>query len=173
VRVLGYPFLPDEHIVVPPDPVGAPSTFKRLVFFGRLETRKGFEMFCDTLLMLKADSQTAPLHGIEEIVFLGKEGNQRFETARAAADLLEKGLSIPVRLRTTSDSYQARQYLAEHITDTLVTMPSLIDNFPFDVIEASLIPGLNLICSNQGGQPEILGPQGHDQTFAPTVSAGP
>ena len=40
--------------------------------------------------------------------------------------------------------------------ETLCVIPSLADNHPYTVIEASLIPGLNLIACRSGGVPEIL-----------------
>ena len=49
-------------------------------------------------------------------------------------------------------------------------MPSRLDNLPFTVIEASLIPGLNLICSNVGGIPEVFNGKGQNQMFEPSVT---
>ena len=51
-------------------------------------------------------------------------------------------------------------------------VPSPTDNFPYAAVEASLIPGLNLILSSGGGVPEIL-PNGGRQVcdpFAPTLA---
>jgi GT2 family glycosyltransferase len=49
----------------------------------------------------------------------------------------------------------------------LVVVPSLVENFPYTVIEATLVPGLNVLCSQVGGVPEILGERGHRQLFDP------
>ena len=163
VRVLGYPFMPGQPPVAP---VAAASRFKRLVFFGRLETRKGIELFLDALRILKHE-RSAVLQGIEEIVLLGKPGIHRHFTPEAIQTLLQAELNIPTSLLTDLDTYAAQAYLTAHAADSLVVLPSLVDNLPFAVIEASLIPGLNLICSANGGMPEVLGDAGAQQCFMP------
>ncbi len=163
VRVLGYPFFPAAPAAAP---VPAVPRFKRLVFFGRLETRKGIELLIDGLRIIQQE-RPAALHGIEEIVLLGKPGLSRYGSIEEVQALLQAELHLPTRLLTDLDTYAAQAYLAAHAADSLVLLPSLVDNLPFAVIEASLIPGLNLICSAHGGMPEILGAAGADQCFMP------
>ncbi len=164
VRVLGYPFLPDETLT---GTTTAPAPrFKRLVFFGRLETRKGVELFVEALLHLRRE-QPAALHGLAEIVFLGKPGVHRYGSPQEVQTLLRDALGLPVVLHTDLDTHAAQRYLADHAADTLAVMPSLTEVLGFTVIEASLIPGLNLICSANGGMPEVLGAAGADQWFMP------
>src|SRR5690606_18524647 len=74
VRVLGYPFLPGE---LPAATAPTAPCFKRLVFFGRLETRKGIELFVDALRIVRKERPSA-LQALEEIVFLGKTGVHRY-----------------------------------------------------------------------------------------------
>lgn len=164
VRVLGYPFMPDESLFN--RVVQHAERFKRLVFFGRIETRKGIEVFVDALLQLK--QQGTVLHEIEEIVLIGKQGDShRFDTSEEIVALLQSELGIATKLLNNLDTYQAQQYLAAHSADTLVVIPSLTETLGFTVVESSLIRGLNMICSDRGGIPEVLGERGRDQLFTP------
>ncbi|MBZ0303990.1 MAG: glycosyltransferase [Anaerolineae bacterium] len=165
--VSGYPYLPDE-----PLPDAAPAAgekFRRIIFFGRMETRKGFELFVETLLHLQR-TRGDTLRGIEEIVLLGKEGQQGHFSGENAALILRHELKRPVAVLNQMETRAAQGYLATHCGDSLVVMPSLQDNFPYAVIETSLIPGLHFICSNVGGIPEILGAaDSADYLFAPNM----
>ncbi len=152
LRVMGYPFLSSEHTqTIPPL-----SEFNRIVFFGRLDTGKGFDLFVDTLLSLKLS---------QEIVFLGMKGVHSYDNTDIVFNILREA-GYTVTPMTNLNSSEAQAYLGDHIADTLVVMPSLLDNFPFAVVEASHIRGLNFICSNHGGQPEIIGTE-TGQLFAP------
>jgi len=48
------------------------------------------------------------------------------------------------------------QYLRDHAHHSLCVVPSRADNHPYALVEASLVPGLNLIACNGGGVPEVL-----------------
>ena len=164
-RVLGYPFfLPRIRTEAPLHPA---VRFKRLVYFGRIETRKGIELFVDALAYLNK-SQPETLAEIDEIVLMGREAWHRFSSLGQLEAAIKTALkSASVNMLTDLSSLEAQRYLADHVADSLVVAPSLLDNYPFAVIEASLIPGLNLICSSSGGQPEILGDHAESQFFEP------
>ena len=67
------------------------------------------------------------------------------------------------------DSQQAQNYLAAHVADALVVVPSAFENLPYAVLEASLITGLNRSSRpNSGGTPEIFSGRGDAQLFDPT-----
>ena len=163
-RVLGYPFLPEEKLHK--QPVAHAPKFARLVFFGRLETRKGLELFIDTLRYLKSQQHPA-LSSLKEIVFLGREGFHRFGTIASIVETLQAELELDITVLDSFDTHQAQAYLADSAADTLVVMPSHAETMGFTVIEASLIPGLNLICSGRGGMAEVLGEGGKDQLLEP------
>lgn len=164
IHIVGLPFLPSPELplVVQTEK----QRFKRLVFFGRLETRKGFDLFVEGLLLLNKKDRRA-LAGIEEIVFLGKEGDHQFETAEKAASHLQQATHISVIHLTDYDSKQAQQYLLMNAGDALVVIASLTDNFPYAVIESSLIGGIQLLYAATGGIPEILPTASPDCFFAP------
>lgn len=154
-RVLGLPYLP------PARPEAAPAgPLRRIVFFGRLETRKGFGIFPAALRELFGEG--AP--PLEEVVLLGHE-QERGAVAGVRRQL--EPLGIVVRHIGGLDSFAAQRYLAENARDTLAVIPSPVENFPYAVIETSLIPGLNMICSNGGGIPDVLGAEAVAQLFEP------
>jgi glycosyltransferase involved in cell wall biosynthesis len=167
IRVLGYPYFPNQIIddVQPQQPT---DTFKRITFFGRLETRKGLEIFIEALHLLSRSNQSV-FKQIEEIILLGKEGQSNFGSSKYAESLLKEDLGINVQRLTDKQTDEAIAVLIKNVQDNLVVIPSLVDNFPFTVIEASLIPGLNFICANTGGIPELL--TDRDKLFEPTTEA--
>jgi glycosyltransferase involved in cell wall biosynthesis len=165
--VLGYPYLPIETLEKPLFPA---DRFRRLIFFGRLETRKGFDLLIETLRHVRQERR-AVLNPLDEIVLLGKDGQHSHFSSENAAQLLRHELQRPVTVMKSLDSSDAQHYLRKHAADSLVVMPSLSDNFPYAVIETSLIPGLQFICSNVGGVPEILENAGADNFFVPQIEA--
>ena len=58
--------------------------------------------------------------------------------------------------KASLDSEAAQEFLRGVSAETICVVPSH-DNHPYSVVEASLIPGLNLIVTDGGGIPEILG----------------
>ncbi len=154
-RVMGLPYRPDAA----PREARVAGVLKRLVFFGRLETRKGFALFADALRLAPEVSA-----GLEEIVLLGYEDDPG-AAARARASLAATG--VPVRHVGDLDSRAAGAFLAERAQDALVVIPSPVENLPYAVIEASLIDGLNVVVSRGGGTPEILGRGAEAQLFDP------
>lgn len=156
--VLGLPYQP-------PFPLTTPDTtpvITRLVFFGRLEILKGFETFVSALRLLSGES--AVLRQLEEIVLLGPEHDQAVRD-QTRWDL--ECIGVPVTHISDLDSLGVREYFTRHAGNTLVTIASPIENFPYAAIEASCIPGLNVICSSGGGIPEVFGPSGAKQLFDP------
>lgn len=149
----------------PRDRAKSTGGFSRLVFFGRLETRKGLELFVDAVSALKGSQA---LSGIAEIVLLGGEGTNRIgsstDVARSLVAAVPHLRAMPL---TNLNPFEAQAYLTAHASDSLVVIPSRQENYPMAVIEASLIPGLNVLCSDVGSIGEILGPGSEAQLFEP------
>jgi len=159
-RALGYPFFP----AVRPPHDNPSECFRRVVFYGRIETRKGFDIFVKALL-----AQPPQLvQSLHEIVLLGSHGVHMYGSTQVAADLLHSTLNVPVLIKDTLDSQDAQQYLADHASDTLVVIPSRAETMGFTVIETSTIPGLNGIYSNAGGIPEVFGADHRETLCEPT-----
>ncbi|MDQ2713369.1 MAG: glycosyltransferase [Chloroflexota bacterium] len=165
-QALGNPFLPDMTLSrIEVEPAHA---FERLVFYGRLDKRKGIDLFIGALGALRGKPC---MQSIKEIVLLGGRGYNVYKEPDDLVRLLQTavGEGITVEARTTLTSCEAQAYLAANGATTLVVVPSRSENLSYTIIEASLIPGLNLIYSNAGGIPEVLGPRGQMQMFAPDL----
>jgi len=157
--VPGLPYYPGGEWELQPE---MPAK-KRVIFFGRLETRKGATLFTKALLTLASDHPDIA-QSIEEIVLLGHEDEPgSVETVKR--HLAKTGLRVVHE--GSLDSEQAGRYLREHARDAVAVMASAYENFPYAVIETSLIPGLNLICSRGGGTPEVLGNRDDGRLFDP------
>jgi glycosyltransferase involved in cell wall biosynthesis len=162
-EIMGLPFIP----LTQPSAAQRVERFKRIVYFARLQRLKGYELFVYALLQLGRETPEV-LAQLDEVVLLGHED------VPDAADWVREKL-LPTGLSVTHignfDSRQAQAYLAAHVADALVVIPSAFENFPYAVIETSLITGLNIICTRGGGTPEILAGRGDAQLFDPTRSA--
>jgi GT2 family glycosyltransferase/glycosyltransferase involved in cell wall biosynthesis len=158
--VLGLPYLCPEGAPIPAAACGAVT---RLIFFGRLQTRKGFSLFVSALKLL-FEHEPGALAGLTEIVFLGEE-QEPGAVQRVRTEL--EPLAILVLHVGNLDSGQAQRFLADHAGDSLVVVPSPAENFPYAVIEASSIPAINLLCSRGGGVPEVFGGQAQEHLFEP------
>ena len=120
---------------------------KHLIFFGRLETRKGLEYFIDNVLEME--------NKIEKISFLGKVGTvSNQNSSKYISDKLAD--KIDFKILSHFDTFESIDYIKR--TQGLVVIPSLLDNFPYTVIE-SIQNNIPFICSNAGGIPEMVDPQ--------------
>jgi glycosyltransferase involved in cell wall biosynthesis len=134
-------------------PVALQRAIRRLVFFGRLEPRKGLILFCDAIDQL--DSTDCKF----EVVLLGRIGNPQ--------------LSEYIAVRT--EDWACRVSLIENWTTddallllgepgTLAVVPSLVDNSPYSVLEC-LGAGIPFIASNVGGIPELIHPEDRERVL--------
>ncbi|MCC6164696.1 MAG: glycosyltransferase [Acidobacteria bacterium] len=125
--------------------------FRHLVFFGRLETRKGLENF------LQAVTSSASLRrDVRQITFLGKSGTASSTSGRELIErTLGEGGAPDWQILDTKDTFQAWDWLQRQ-RDVLVVAPSLSDNLPYAVIEL-FQRRLPFITTDIGGIPEIVG----------------
>jgi glycosyltransferase involved in cell wall biosynthesis len=132
--------------------VAPPREVEEIVFFGRLEPRKGFPLFCDALDLLAGDDDFRHL----SVLFLGKQG--RVE-GMSASDYLERRASRWPWECHLLDSLSQPEAISRLTTEggRLVVMPSLVDNLPHTVQE-SLALGLRFIGSRVGGTSELIHP---------------
>lgn len=119
-----------------------------IVFFGRLEYRKGLKQFCDAIDLL-SESEYLQL----SVTFLGKF---------AFIDDTHSGLYIsnrmskwrfPVSIKPKMDQEEAIAYLKEG--GRLAVMPSISDNSPYTVYEC-LINEIPFIARDVGGVAELI-----------------
>lgn len=136
-----------------------------IIFFGRLETRKGLELFLNALRRL--ESRLKQYSDQVKITFLGRISSTAYQdTRQALKDFFERCSDLYYyEILDDKSQPEALAFLAEH-ADALVVTPSLIDNFPCAILECVEL-GLNVISSNIGGIPEIVG---EDRLFTPNVN---
>lgn len=134
---------------------------RELVFFGRLEERKGLRVFCDALLRLPPE-----LLAGRQVSFLGREGGYSPEEVRAwLAPLSAAGLGLA--FHTDLDAPGARAYLCGE--GRLAVMPSLRENSPC-VVSECLESGIPFLASSSGGGPELARPEDADCFVAPDAA---
>ena len=127
---------------------------KELVFFGRLEHRKGVLLYARALNLLDPDL----LDGFG-ITFLGREAHYT-ETDVLALLSIEVRSKANVRFLTTLDQEEARRYLRE--PGRVAVMPSLDENSPGTVCEC-VEDGIPFIASHVGGIGELVDEQDHER----------
>jgi glycosyltransferase involved in cell wall biosynthesis len=165
--------LPERKSVLPylfdPElkPVGHQPAADHLIFFGRLEVRKGLLLFLEALRALDQAGEFAGRN--LRVTFLGRSGYTPDGGGLASIENFRGKFSnsIQVELLTEMGHRQAMEFLIEH-RQALVVCPSLVDNSPYAVIE-SLQLGLNIIAARSGGIPELFA--GEERLFAPECDA--
>jgi glycosyltransferase involved in cell wall biosynthesis/GT2 family glycosyltransferase len=157
--------LPRDHRVIPYH-IDVPAThfqpvnkLDELCFFGRLETRKGLEIF------IEAMKSVAKTHRLPKILFLGKIGSTSWGPADAYISQALAPLNAQYEIITSMSASQCLEFLKER-KETVVVIPSLLDNLPYTVYEC-IAHGIPVIASRTGGIPEMI--QDNDHLFDPTT----
>jgi O-antigen biosynthesis protein len=127
----------------------SPEHCRELVFFGRLETRKGLEAFCDAVDLLAAE----PDCPFERVTFLGRPEQVMGESADAFVARRAASWDVAWEILPDLGHEQAIAYLRSH--ECVVAIPSLVDNSPNTVIEAVAL-GVPFVASRSGGTAELI-----------------
>jgi GT2 family glycosyltransferase/glycosyltransferase involved in cell wall biosynthesis len=135
------------------DPIVGP--INELVFFGRLETRKGLILFCDAIDRL--DSQLDA-----RITFLGKLTTVDGKPSRGYIQSRAARWTFPITILDTLDHAAALHYLGQ--PGRLAVVSSLLENSPNTVLEC-LSNTIPCLASNVGGIPELVDPRDRDRTL--------
>jgi glycosyltransferase involved in cell wall biosynthesis/GT2 family glycosyltransferase len=119
-----------------------------LCFFGRLETRKGLDLFCAAVDRMVARGVLP-----SAVTFLGKVAtvdgvDSADHIARHAA-----AWPMPWRIISSLDRHGAMDYLRG--AGRLAVLPSRLDNLPYTVLEC-LGAGVPFVASTIGGIPEMV-----------------
>lgn len=131
---------------------------KELVFFGRLEPRKGIQVFCQALSKLE-DKRSTPF----KVVFLGKFNPARFD-AESYIQTHSKAWSFEWEIIQDYNALEALNYLRTN--NRLAVIPSLLDNSPFTIYEC-LSEKIPFLCSDRGGTPELVDVRDRDEVVVP------
>ncbi|MGH7914458.1 MAG: glycosyltransferase family 4 protein, partial [Candidatus Binataceae bacterium] len=137
-----------------------PGPVRELVFFGRLEERKGVGLFCDTL-----DQMARLGHSAFTVTFLGKAA--MVDGCNGAEYVRERAQRWPFlwQALTDYDHAAALRYLRKD--GRLAIIASLGDNAPHTVLEC-LWGRIPFLASRVGGIPELIVSEDLDAvTFAP------
>jgi glycosyltransferase involved in cell wall biosynthesis/SAM-dependent methyltransferase len=137
---------------------GQPERLSYVVFFGRLEERKGLRLFCNAVHLLR--DQLAD-RGIT-VTFLGKPERC---AGMPALDYIAKraeSWTFPVQTVTDLGQPEALQYLRGG--EKLAVMASPIDNSPCTVYEA-LSAGIPFLAARTGGIPELIAEDDRDRVL--------
>ncbi len=145
----------------PPRKPGDLVKTQELIFFGRLEGRKGVELMCNALDILK-ERGIAP----EKVSFMGKwgaplatQGGMKVEdyiNAKAEA------WDFPVTLITDKNQPEALSHMCSR--DMIAVMPSLIENSTMAVYE-TLENNIPFIATAVGGTPELIDAGDHERSL--------
>lgn len=169
----GWALVPDRHVIpyfteghtkdlarpLPSDEVATPLT--ELVFFGRLEERKGVRVFTDALNLLGADL----LRGIG-ITFLGREATLTRSDVTLALDPTVREV-VKLEFLGALDQAGARGYLQQ--PGRLAVIPSLLDNSP-NVVYECIEDRVSFIASRAGGTGELVADGDRDATLFDPVA---
>lgn len=160
VRASGWVLPPRAEVrqnILPSPASSPPATaaplrpVRELVFFGRLETRKGVSLFCDALDRLARD---ATAHDADlQITFLGGSAPVEGEDGSVYVRRRAAGWPWPTAFRHELASADALAYLAGN--GRLAVMPSRIENSPCVVVEC-VIRGVPFLASRVGGTAELI-----------------
>ena len=144
-------------------PRGRIENPSHLVFFGRMEERKGIRIFLSAL----ASEELRPFKF--KLTFLGRPATRSSEDIIALLTEHRPDLLVGLDIRPNLSSDEAQAFLSQ--TDCVAVIPSLIDNSPCVIYEALKL-GLPFIAAASGGIPELINAEDRDQfLFAPTKSA--
>lgn len=141
----------------PPRKPGDIVKTREFVFFGRLEGRKGVELMCNALDILK-ERGVAP----SRVTFMGKWGAPLATRGDMAVEdyLVAKSQawSFPVEFITDKNQPEALSHICSR--DMIAIMPSLIENSTMAVYEA-LEKNIPFVATSIGGTPELISRADH------------
>jgi len=149
-----------------------PRPVRELVFFGRMETRKGVIAFCDAMDRLLAEPGLGVRvgdGGLERVTFLGRGAMVLGKFGVQYVQERAQTWGIPWKVVTRLGPVEAKEYLKGE--GRLAVMPSRIENSPYVVYECAEL-GIPFVASNVGGVPDLVHPDDHALALIPpTVDA--
>ena len=134
---------------------------KEIVFFGRLEERKGLRLFCNAVHAMAGELARREI----TVTFLGKP--ERCAGMPSLDYIAKRSATWRFTVRTLTDFGQpeALQYLRDVRNGVkLAVMPSPFDNSPCTVYEA-LGAGIPFLAARTGGIPELIANADRDRVL--------
>ena len=131
------------------------AALKEVVFFGRLEPRKGLVLFVDAVDRLVRNGRAPP-----KVTFLGKSSPRIDGPGLVRSST--RHWSIEVRTITDLGAEEAVAYLSQ--PGRLAVIPSLLENCSMAVIEC-LHAGIPFLATATGGTPELIADEDRDRAL--------
>ncbi|MBU6394976.1 MAG: glycosyltransferase [Sphingomonadales bacterium] len=137
---------------------GTRTPIDELVFFGRLEVRKGLFIFCQAIRRLVRKGVPLP----RRITFMGKPGGRlpshpELDTPDYIREVSD-GWPCEVQILSGFQQYEAIEYLLGG--KRLAIMPSVIENSSMAVYEAAIC-AIPTLATDVGGNAELIDPRDH------------
>ena len=146
----------------PSDAAPASAPLREIVFFGRLEERKGLRVFCAAVDRLR---EAIAARGIT-VTFLGKP--EHCDGVPSLDYIARRGAAWTFPVRTITDLGQPEALRHLSAAGTLAVIASPIDNSPCTLYEA-LDRGIPFLAARTGGIPELIAAADQDRVlFDPT-----
>lgn len=146
---------------------GSRKALREIVFFGRLETRKGLELFCSAIERLPS----RVLQNVK-VTFLGRYGLVGGKSAKAFLNTCRKAWKCESEVIFDFNQEEALAYLRD--TAPLVVIPSKAETLGFTVMEC-LEAGIPFIASRIPAFQELIADEDQDQVLfgstAPQLAA--
>ena len=140
---------------------GSRMAVNEIVFFGRLESRKGLDIFFDAV-----DRLVAKGIALSPITLMGKYGAKIPDYPELNIDeyIRERSRAWPVKVQVLDNfgNEEALRYLLG--ADRLAVMPSRIENSTLAVYETAYY-GIPFIASDVGGTAELIDSRHHEQVL--------
>jgi glycosyltransferase involved in cell wall biosynthesis len=131
---------------------------REIVFLGRLEPSQGLQIFCDAVQRLR-HSELGP----KRVIFIGQ--TWEYFPAEEYIENISRNRPFPVQIETGFSWHQTLEFLAS--AKRLAVLAPMLANCSYEVRDC-LKHGLTFICSDVGGNPELIDPRDHEATmFAP------
>lgn len=124
------------------------SPVDEIVFYGRLEYRKGLEQFCAAMDMLARENALP-----SKVAFLGKAGWMGGEHSVLYIGRHAKKWRCEIKIKLNYDHDQAMAYMAA--PGRLAVIPSVADNSPYTVYEC-LAARIPFLARDVGGVAELI-----------------
>lgn len=162
-RTFVQPYLLTGALGRYPEAVRQVPNIREIVFFGRLEKRKGLHLFIRAIRLLRAGfAEVNPARC--RLTFLGKvteiDGENAYDFIMD--NLAESGFEI--RVLSSLSAVDAVAYLKGE--GRMAVIPSVADNSPLTVLEC-IHNEIPFIAAATGGIPEIVAPDDHAHVLFP------
>lgn len=144
-----------ERAALPPAPI-APRKPKEIVFFGRLEERKGIRLFTAAITRIGNEL----VRRGARVLFMGKPSSVGGVPAEKFLESRCEAWPFEWRVESTFGQPEAVKYLRE--TDCVAVIASPVDNSPCTVYEA-LQFGIPFLAARSGGIPELILEEDHQR----------